>query len=112
MFETADKFVTVTMNEFLRLDKLPKDNIDERYTMSFDAKSDTSVISALQFFSIYGFVVFRNVFDADECQTTRNAMWEILESLNPGFVRSDVNTWRILKSKGSYEFWKIILLVV
>lgn len=54
------------------------------------------------FFHEYGFVVVRDMFSKDECATTRDAMWSVVETSNKGFDRDDVHTWSALKTSGSY----------
>ncbi len=54
------------------------------------------------FYDNYGFVVFRNVFTAEECERTRSAMWSIIEEGNPGVNGSDPSTWAQFKSAGKY----------
>lgn len=83
------------------LECLPLDEHDSRYTKSFAAGAENST-EMLKFFREYGFVVIRDVFTATECDNTRQAMWSILESSNPGFKHDDQSTWMNLKSKGSY----------
>jgi hypothetical protein len=83
------------------LECLPLDEKDSRYTRSFTAGAENST-EMLSFFREYGFVVIRDVFTAAECSSTRQAMWLILESSNPGFKHDDQSTWMNLKSKGSY----------
>lgn len=95
---------TSFLNELPKIDKLPECEFDPKYTFSFDC-SDLSIIPEREirdFFDEYGFVVLRNVFTKEDCQKTRNAMWEILESGNPQLKRDDYKTWNQLKGKGQY----------
>jgi hypothetical protein len=80
---------------------IPCDEEDGCYTKSFPVCSEENT-GMLDFFREYGFVVVRDVFTAQECSDTRQAMWSILESSNPGFIHDDQSTWNNLKSKGSY----------
>jgi hypothetical protein len=82
------------------LDRLPCDGSNPHYTQSFDPVGELP--QACAFLNEYGFVVFRDIFTAVECASTRAAMWSILEDGNPGFDRSNKTTWNNLKAKGSY----------
>jgi hypothetical protein len=77
---------------------IPRDCDDENYIVSFDV---SEVEESKLFFDKYGFVVFRNVFSAEECLDSRNAMWETVEGSNPGVVGRDPVTWSNFKSAGS-----------
>ncbi len=95
---------TSFLNELPKIDKLPECEFDPKYTFSFDC-CDLTIIPEREirdFFDEYGFVVLRNVFPKEDCQKTRNAMWEILESGNPQLKRDDYKTWNQLKGKGQY----------
>jgi hypothetical protein len=46
--------------------------------------------------------VFRNVFSPNECQETRQAMWQIVENSSEGFDRNDPSTWSFYNSAGKY----------
>jgi hypothetical protein len=95
----AVSFPSESMEGLQCMESLPLDEYDSTYTKSF--LIDESSI-ALSFFEEHGFVVFRDIYNSEECIETRNAMWSILESLNPGFHRDDQSSWDALKSKGSY----------
>ncbi len=84
------------------LESLPCDDDDNRFAKSFDCVDSASTAAAVEFFNEYGFVVLRSVFDASECEKTREAMWNILESSNPEFKHGDQTTWGTMKSKGNY----------
>ena len=84
------------------LPSLLSDEEDSSFTKCFDCNVSEECEQALEFFRLYGFVVFRNVFTAEECTKTRDAMWNILEESNPGFKHDDQGTWDNLKAKGSY----------
>jgi hypothetical protein len=90
-----------------KLDHLPVCEEDSRYTKSFDCNRlqsfDTEFLNEVfAFFEDHGFVVIRNVFTPIECEDTRAAMWDIIESNNSGINRNDPKTWSSLKSKGKY----------
>lgn len=82
--------------------EIPRDEADPRFVKSFDCSDADGTANAVEFFNEFGFVVLCSVFDADECITTRAAMWDILESANPEFNHADQSTWSTLKSKGNY----------
>ena len=84
------------------LESLPRDDDDSRFVKSFDCVDNISTAGAVEFFNKYGFVVLRSVFDSSECERTREAMWNILESGNPEFKHDDQTTWGTMKSKGNY----------
>jgi hypothetical protein len=48
------------------------------------------------------FQVFRNIYSSDECERTRNAMWDIVEEGSPGFQHGDPSTWGQYSSAGKY----------
>lgn len=79
--------------------KLPEDSNDPKFTKSFDYQSLSNI---LEFFNEYGFVVIHSIYDQQDCLATRNAMFSILESMNPGYSHNDRSTWHNLKSKGNY----------
>lgn len=87
LLESLDSFV------------LPRDPDDCRYVMSFP-HSDS--VAGLQFFQSWGFVVFRDVYSADECAASREAMWGVIEGANDGFRRDDPRTWDEFKAAGKY----------
>ena len=76
-----------------------RDPADSRFMRSFSVEDGAG---AGEFFRDQGFVVFRNVFSADECEKTRDAMWSLIEQGNPGFVRDDQRTWDEFKATGKY----------
>lgn len=78
---------------------IPRDELDPCYVQSF---SVDDAINSLCFYEEWGFVVFRDVFNNEECQKTREAMWEIIEIQSPGFLRHDPSTWDELKAAGKY----------
>lgn len=92
--------------ELVKLDHLPLCEEDSRYTKSFDCGEDVDLDGKLEdiynFYDEYGFVVLRNIYNMDECEQTRKAMWDIIEQGNSGFKRDDPSTWNVLKSKGQY----------
>ena len=90
-----------------RLSTLPIDA--DGYVHTFNAQElyktdDNNYIQSefKQFFENYGFAIISEVFTVEECASTRDAMWQILEQANPGFNAKDTSSWDKLKSKGKY----------
>ena len=87
---------------------IPKDADNPRFTQSFSIHNSNSFAAsnwnsaALSFFENYGFVVFRDVFSSEDCESTREAMWDIIESSSPGLRRDKCSTWGAYKSSGKY----------
>lgn len=81
---------------------IPRDEYDERYVTSFRIKDSNDTRNAKLFFDDFGFVVFRDIFNDEECEKTRNAMWDVIERTSPGFDRDDPETWNAYKSAGKY----------
>lgn len=79
--------------------EIPMDAEDSRYCLSFDTSNKKA---AIDFFEEYGFVVFRNIFSADQCESSREAMWNIIETSYPGLIRNDPKSWIHLKTAGKY----------
>lgn len=71
---------------------VPRDPVDHRYVISFDAEKTSTDGDAAFFFEEYGFVVIRNIFTNEECANTRDAMWSIIEKSHKGFDRLDLNS--------------------
>lgn len=71
---------------------VPRDPVDHRYAISFDAEKTSTDGDAAIFFEEYGFVVIRNIFTNEECANTRDAMWSIIEKSHKGFDRLDLNS--------------------
>jgi len=88
------------LDELPLLLHLPLDEEDPRFTKSFHPTDDLQ--SLLEFFNHYGYVVLHSVFNADECDQTRRAMFDILEQRSPGYHHDDVSTFHLLNSKGKY----------
>ena len=62
-----------------------------------------SIFSALPNFPIrLTEQVVRDVYGEEDCASTVDAMWEIVEGQNPGLSRCDVSTWGSLKASGKY----------
>ena len=83
---------------------IPMDASDH-YVYSFDAEMINNIdmhAEMTNFFDEYGYIVFSNVSQNDQIELTKNAMWEILETMNPGFKHDDVSTWHHYKSAGKY----------
>jgi hypothetical protein len=80
--------------------KVPRDPEDKRYSVSFDHR--TAAQQVLEFFETFGFVVWREIFTAEECVRTRNAMWDGLTQLCPGLDADDPRTWDNFKSSGTW----------
>ena len=78
---------------------IPCDDLDPRFTLSF---SRENIPESLRFFNMYGFVVYRNIFSPDECQSTREAMWSIVEEANIGVKRDDIGSWNNIRTAGKY----------
>ena len=85
---------------------VPRDKDDDRYIQSFDVVLDEKGVcisqDAREFFNYYGFVVLSNIFNAEQCQKTRDAFWEIAEEINTGFDHKIPESWAKLKSAGKY----------
>ena len=88
------------LDELPLLPHLPLDEEDPRFTKSFHPIADLK--SLLEFFNQYGYVVLHSVFNANECDETRRAMFDILEQRSPGYHHDDVSTFHLLNSKGKY----------
>eukprot|EP01039_Chlorochromonas_danica_P008248 gene8248-9096_t len=88
------------MQELPLLSELPGGS-DEGYAFAFSPKEE-NLPDVVRFFQEYGYVVIRDLYDAEDCRETRDAMWEVLEQENPGMSRSDARTWNRLKAKGQY----------
>ena len=58
-------------------------------------------IEAKLFYDEFGFVIFSDVFTADECASTRDAMWSSVEVANPGLQRDDASSWKGFKAAGN-----------
>ena len=83
---------------------IPMDSANH-YAYSFDAEmiDNTDLhTEIINFFNEYGYIVFSNVLKSDQIIKTKNAMWEIIEKMNPGFQHDDINTWHNYKSAGKY----------
>jgi hypothetical protein len=89
-----DKFLNGEYDEF----KQDSFMDDEGYVISFTIDDK----DAEKFYKKYGFIVYRNVFTSDECNNTRNAMWNIVEKSNPGLIGKDPLTWSKYQSTGKY----------
>ena len=77
------------------------DSDDPRYIKSFQI---TELESAKAFFDEYGFVVWREIYSSEECQASRDAMWQILEETNPGLDRNTPASWSNFRASGNYCF--------
>jgi hypothetical protein len=88
-----------TTNHLQMMERMdvPRDPVDDRYVISF-ALSETE--EAVQFFDKFGFVVWSNIFTAEECLRSRQAMWDGLASQCPGISADDPLTWGLFKSNG------------
>jgi len=91
----------------LELDlKLPRDPDEAIYVKSFDSRNREEIHEASSFLREWGFVVLSNVFTAEECSETRDAMWSIIETTSArsglAFRRDDPGTWTGYKSSGKY----------
>jgi len=76
---------------------------EDGYITSFPARhTHTSLAQAKSFFNTYGFCVLSNVFDETECEQTRQAMWDVVESACPGLQRDDARSWGLYQSTGKY----------
>ena len=73
----------------LDLCEIPKD--DEGYVQSFDVENEAAI---KEFFDEYGFVVVRDVFTAEECATTVDDIWEVVqEKAGKHIKREDPSSW-------------------
>jgi len=57
---------------------------------------------AKEFFEEHGFVVFEGVFDTQECEITRDSMWNMVEQGHDGLKRDEPHTWSKYQSTGKY----------
>jgi hypothetical protein len=74
----------------------------EGYIHCFDARDEAKLAEAKKFMDIHGFAVLRDVFTPEECEGTREAMWNQVEGSYPGLKRGDASTWGLYKSTGKY----------
>jgi len=75
------------------------------YAYSFDAQMIDNIdlhAEMINFFNDYGYIVFSNVIGCGQIMKTKDAMWKIIEDMNPGFQHDDVKTWQNYKSAGKY----------
>lgn len=90
-----------------KLATLPCDPENPQYARSFDARGlqlleSPSRHEMKRFFDQYGYVIVSNLYSSEECSASRDAMWQVVESTNPGMSRDDPQTWSKLKAKGRY----------
>jgi hypothetical protein len=74
---------------------------DCRFVRDFDLDSSCDVNLALDFFKEYGFVVWRNILEPDECAATCSEMWDYHEQRD-GVSRSDPSTWDLVEAHNTY----------
>ncbi|CAK8998526.1 Putative phytanoyl-CoA dioxygenase (Phytanic acid oxidase) (Phytanoyl-CoA alpha-hydroxylase) (PhyH) [Durusdinium trenchii] len=77
---------------------LPRCPDDARYVKSFSTEV-ADLPAAQHFFHEYGFVVFRDVLTAPECEATVAEIWRSLEERTPGLERHDSESWSLLSSE-------------
>ena len=72
---------------------IPRD--EEGYVKSFPVTPSDApeAEEARAFFDKYGFVVFANVFTPEQCATTINDIWDVIESFVKQPVRNDESLW-------------------
>eukprot|EP00041_Stephanoeca_diplocostata_P009395 m.144660 g.144660 ORF g.144660 m.144660 type:complete len:488 (-) comp17721_c0_seq1:41-1504(-) len=75
---------------------LPRDPQDSTFVLAFDV--DSEVATAVDFFKMYGFVVFKDVLSSEECADTRQEIFEYLATEHPGFSKGDARTHDKLSS--------------
>ena len=91
---------------------IPMDASDH-YVYSFDAEMINNIdmhAEMTNFFDEYGYIVFSNVLQNDQIELTKNAMWEILETMNPGFKHDDVRHMRMATCL-IYNHWILVIVV-
>ena len=71
---------------------VPMDEDDPRYCKSFRVEEASSE-QVQHFFDEYGFCVFRDVIRDDQCRSTFDDMWQLVEESNPGVTKSNPETW-------------------
>jgi len=76
-----------------------RDPQDPRFVLSFEVEDAEGSSAHL---NEWGFVVYRDVYSAEECIAARDGMWDVVEQGNPGFMRDDRSTWDSFKSAGKY----------
>ncbi|CAE8592500.1 unnamed protein product [Polarella glacialis] len=74
---------------------LPRSAEDERFVQSFGVDN---AAAATAFYDKYGFVIFDDILDADECAATTAEIWSYLEEQHPGLQRDDEGTWEVLSA--------------
>lgn len=80
---------------------IPTDDNDSRFTKSFGL-TEGGIEQAKDFFELYGFVVFDDVYEQEQCQRTIDAMWNIVEKDNEGLDRAHTDSWVNYKQTGKY----------
>jgi hypothetical protein len=81
---------------------------DREYVKSFDIDmivTDAAYYrQAKSFFEQYGFVVISNVYSEQECKSSIESMWDIVEgaSENKGLLRDDPRSWANYQAAGNY----------
>eukprot|EP00037_Helgoeca_nana_P008613 m.76649 g.76649 ORF g.76649 m.76649 type:complete len:446 (-) comp19048_c0_seq1:133-1470(-) len=78
--------------------EIPRNPLDPEFTVSFSATNAADVGAAQKFFCEYGFVVFREVVDAEQCQNTVHEVFDHLQTVHPDFDRLDPTTHHLLSS--------------
>ncbi|CAE8633016.1 unnamed protein product [Polarella glacialis] len=74
---------------------LPRSAEDERFVQSFGVDD---AAAATAFYDKYGFVIFDDILDAEECAATTAEIWSYLEEQHPGLQRDDEGTWEVLSA--------------
>ncbi len=62
-------------------------------------RCSTNMDDVFQFFHKYGFVVFENVLNEQDCATTCAEIWDQLEEKNAGLDRNNFETFELMSSK-------------
>ena len=74
--------------------ELPRERDDPRWTESFDPIAQRAEAAA--FWNEWGFVVFRDVLSASECDATVAEIWHTLEERTPGLSRGEAASYDLL----------------
>ena len=78
-----------------------RDPSDSKYAQSFTIGAGEDD-EALSFFREHGFAVFAEVFNAEQCEESVDAMWRHAEEAQEGLHRDDPTTWKKYQSSGKY----------
>jgi len=72
---------------------------DEGFIVSFSLSPDSTEVSAVQFYQKFGFVIFRDILEPEECNASQCEIWDALEQQYPGLHRSSIPSLSVLTSQ-------------